>query len=344
MHNRSIHSYCSVLNSIILSLLVVGLLVVSSFAQGVGGKAGVGGNGGFGGGFTASAGPSRVHLTAGCLNTAATSYPLTIPSTTSGNVLAVAGYNEGNIPTVAPTSLTWAASTVTVSSTLNPGTGNTVAIWNAIPQGYNGVFTVGTSTGSAFTYSLASNPGTEIGAGNAALSPTIAISGATLIPQEADISYDSHRTMMLWTAVSNTGGATTATVTWPVSTTGCLAVGEYSGQTAVDVSANSPSGPLFGQAYGVSPFAGNTVTPTASKNEVMFGEVFDPSGPNHTSTFGGASGWTVGATAYENGGTFGSFAYYEQIVASTSGTYAVSGTQSGTGVDQDITQPATFKP
>lgn len=237
----------------------------------------IGCNGVTGGGVLTSiytitaGGPTRVHLTAGCDSVGGSTYALTIPATTNGNVLAVVMYNEGS----------------------------------------------------------------------SATNPTVAAAGTTFVLAEPELKYfGGARTLMLYTAVSIPASVTTVTATWNVSTTGCIAVGEYSGVTTLD--AKSTGGGNLTLAN--SPFTGAVpaTAVTAGKNEIMFGGVFDSSGPDHTGGFGGTGTWTVGITAYENGGSFGSFAYYENLVASTSGTYAITGTQSGTATSQAITSIASF--
>jgi hypothetical protein len=286
--------------------------------------------------------PALIHATGGCNTSASTTYALTIPSTASGDILAVGTYTEFVASKPLSTGLSWSGGTVTVTSSLNPGTGVTVAITSAAPSGYNGVYVTTSSSGTQFQYALASNPGTETSFGAAAVSPTIAASGVTFVAQESDLLYDStRRSMTMWSAVSIPSSVVTVTATWPGSATGCIIAVEYSNQTTIDASAVS-AGLTTNEVNSNSPFTGNTTTPTASKNEVLWGLVFDQSGPNNTATFAGTGGWSVAATAYENTGDFGSFAFYSQIVASTTGSYAITGTNSGASVAQSVTAPATF--
>ena len=286
--------------------------------------------------------PAIVHSTGGCSSSSSATYALTIPSTTASDFLAVGTYNEyvGSKP--ANTGLTWLAGVVTVTSTLNPGIGSTVAITSAAPSGWNVVAVVTASSSTIYTFSLASNPGTETSLGFSVVAPTVAASGLTFTAQEIDGLYDSTRRYISeWAAASITSGVTTVTATWPGSGTGCIFAVEYSNVTTLDASAVA-SHLVTGYSGVVSPFTGTSITPTSGKAEALWGVVFDSTGPNYTADFTGSGGWTVPVTAYENGGDFGSFAFYSRIVASTSGGYAITGSNSGTTGVQQITTPATF--
>jgi hypothetical protein len=68
-----------------------------------------------------------------------------------------------------------ASNTVTVTSTLNPGAGNTVVITGVVPAGYNGAFTVVSSSSTQFTYTDSTGSlgtATNLGGANAASVPS----------------------------------------------------------------------------------------------------------------------------------------------------------------------------
>lgn len=297
---------------------------------------------------TGGGGVARVHAVASsCTPSAATTLAQTITSTASGNVLAVAEYNEGATNSVS-TAMVEVTNTVTVTSTYNPGIGNTVAIHGAIPTGFNGVFVVTASNGISFTYT---NPTSGLGtassqATNIGLAPTVAASGVTFVPIESNTSYGSGpRTLATWYAKNIPGSVTTVTITFPVSTTGCVFVGEYSGlSTTAPLDASCTFATADCRSSWTTTFTSVSVTPTASHNEAMFGIVVDQSGPDHTANWTGSGGWSVAATAYENAGSFGSLAYMEQIVASTTGSYTVTGGNSGSGATGAVSGPATLTP
>lgn len=296
---------------------------------------------------TGGGGVARVHLVGSCTPSAATTLAQTITSTTSGNALAIAEYNEGATSSVS-TAMVEVTNTVTVTSTYNPGIGNTVAIRGAIPTGFNGVYAVTASNGTSFTYT---NPTSGLGtastqATNIGLAPTVVASGVTFVPIESDTSYvGGPRTLATWYAKNIPASVTNVTITFPTSTTGCVFVGEYSGvSTTAPLDASCTFATADCSTAWSTTFTSVSVTPTAAHNEAMFGIVVDSSGPDHTANWTASGGWSVAATAYENAGSFASLAYFEQIVASTTGSYTITGGNSGASAGGRVTGPATLTP
>jgi hypothetical protein len=293
-------------------------------------------------------GPVRVHNAGSCTSAGATTIAQTITSTTSGNLLTVGEYNENANVSATPSSVVEVSNTVTVSTTLNPGANNYITLQGASPSGFNGYWQVVTSGGANFTYT---NPTSGLGTAGSpgAVYPAayITAGAATFVNDEADTGYGGNRTLMEFHAANIPSGITTVTANLPTSTTGCLWVGEESGlnaSTPLDVSCGA--GLSCGTNGNTTPFTGPTVTPTASKNEYMFVCSFDSSGPDHSANWTATGVWSIpsGGTPYENGGGFGSFGCFDAIIASTSGNYGMTGTNSGGGFSSFIDAPATFKP
>jgi hypothetical protein len=94
MHNRSVHYYRSVFNSVISMFFVVGLLVVSSLAQGIGGKAGIGGKGGIGGSAPAGS-PAPAYSAYGGCDSGGGACTATISITSGHLVLAAVNSTTG---------------------------------------------------------------------------------------------------------------------------------------------------------------------------------------------------------------------------------------------------------
>jgi Multicopper oxidase len=88
------------------------------------------------------------------------------------------------------TAATWSASTATITSALNPPVGSAVMISGVTPSGYNGTFTVTSSTGSTFSYS---DPVTS-----GSLTPGAAFGTATLlITNNSEPAYTGPTTFAL---------------------------------------------------------------------------------------------------------------------------------------------------
>jgi hypothetical protein len=108
----------------------------------------------------------------------------TVLKASPGTVLGFAVISAATVSAAAAnTSLTWAASVVTVTTTaahgIPVGQSVFVTIAGVTPAGYNGTF-LATSTGAnTFTYSLASNPGTETVPGTWVLVPVGSINDST---------------------------------------------------------------------------------------------------------------------------------------------------------------------
>jgi hypothetical protein len=290
----------------------------------------------------AASGPAVVQAVGpSCQNTSSTTVSQTITATGSGHALVAFGYNEGATAGTT-TALVGSAGTATATSTYNPGAGNFIQVSNAVPTGFNGLYQVVTSNSTTFTYAN-STTGTASFQGIVSLVPTIAAGSATFVNVEANAAHNGGpRTQMNWVATGIPSGITTVTMTLPASSTGCLVVFEVSGVTATDVVCGS--GVSCGTNGNSSPFTGPTITPTASKNEFLAASAFDSSGPNHSANWAATGSWVLGPVPYENGGNFGSFGVLYQIVASTSGSYGITGTNSGSGFSAFITAPVSLKP
>jgi hypothetical protein len=122
--------------------------------------------------------------------------------------------------------------------------------------------------------------------------------------------------------VNCTAGVTTITVSLSTAGTFRALVGmawEVSGVSSYDSASATTLG--GGQS---SPWTSSSFTPTASKNEWMEGVYYTSSG---TSTTAGTGGWSLGSNL--NDTTDGqSIGFIYQVVASTTGSYAATGTTS----------------
>ena len=179
----------------------------------------------------------------------------------------------------------------------------------------------------------------EYNEGDSASAPTIAAAGVTFTNDAGQTAYDTHRTAEMWSADNIPSGVTTVTITLPVSTTGAACIEEDSG--LLTVGAHDVSSSTFDQEN--SNFTTAAVTPTAAKNEVMYGWAFDASGPDHSAFWTASNSWTVFATQYESGGGAGSFAVFRKVVASTTGSYTLTGGNTASTVILTALPPSTYK-
>ena len=100
------------------------------------------------------------------------------------------------------------SSTVTVTSTLNPGAPSMVTMTNCTPSTYNGVFVVTVSGGTSFQYT---NPNTGLGAGSGCLATTGTEVPTILAGNAATLGNLTPSTTALPCSFFLTGSATTCT-------------------------------------------------------------------------------------------------------------------------------------